>query len=190
MRTIRSVLRTLANYPMWRAMRACVMSVIPLSAGGWLTRAIWLVRYLLQYCHTNIMLVLSGLFVHHWCLLPCAPACGIHCPDRLLVPTGVFSTRKYAVFTHSNIKQKMRQSHRLPSPTQLKSQNECIASRGTVQVHHNSPVQIISLKYMIYISRKGNEKIVIYRNFKMMEGVFSGQNRDIYEVYHHVPGIV
>ena len=73
-------------------MRARVMSEISLSAGVWLTGAIWLVQSLLRDFHPYIMLLLTRLFVPHWCLLLCAPTCSIHCTDRLLVSTGVFST--------------------------------------------------------------------------------------------------
>ena len=97
MRTIRSVLRTVANYLMWRDIITRVMSVISLSGGGWLTGEIWLVQSLLHDRHPYIMLVLTSLFVRHWCLLLCAPACGIHCPDGLLVLTGVFIKMIYSM---------------------------------------------------------------------------------------------
>ena len=90
--TICSVLRTVANYLMWRDMHGHVMSVILLYSDDWLTSAIWVVQSILRDLHPNFILVLSCLFVRHWCLLPCAPSCGIHCTDILLVPNGVFST--------------------------------------------------------------------------------------------------
>ena len=98
MRTICSVLRTVANYLMWRDMRARVMSAISLCSGGWLTGVIWLVRSLLRDRHPDIMLVLTSLFVRHWCLLQCDPAFRIHFPDRLLVPTVIFSTPLLWIF--------------------------------------------------------------------------------------------
>ena len=48
-------------------------------------------RPLLWDRRPNILLVLTSLFVRYWCVLPCAPACVIHCSDILLLTTGVFS---------------------------------------------------------------------------------------------------